>query len=533
MHKLNIYQEEVEMELKEMASNIKEVFAITDFAELPEKIMEVLDSPDYEKVFDGYVETVGDLQIDYMQKIYQFWLAKRGTSSAEQQDYTPESLAKLTASLLNLKDGDTVYDACAGSGALTIAVWRISPNLEFVCHEFDEQCFPILLFNLAVRGIKAVVLRGDVLKGEIVQAWEVVPAGKYSAVRPLQQYDLGLYDACISNPPYNLKCDIDPNDSIAESMGASNFANANYLFLLHTLSRLKPNGTASFILPCGVMSDGKELAIRKHFVESGLLKAVIVNPGKMFESTDIPTCIFLCQKSAYDGGVVFVDGRKVARSEIRQQRGEGDASHTNRIYKRTFQVYAADGLEKIQAAICEPETYSAFAKNADAEEISQNDYMLTPGRYIIQKHEEVKHRPFEYIVADIQKIQHEKNAVKITMNETLAKKLGFQDLIEQFAEAAENTKKINATSIKCLNLEPVEVEAFFKTSKKAGEIKIENVDKNKISSLFPFFLNMWRQHIYYLNECENELLAEFRDALLPKLMNGEIDLDGIDIDEGA
>lgn len=59
------------------------------------------------------------------------------------------------------------------------------------------------------------------------------------------------------------------------------------------------------------------------------------------------------------------------------------------------------------------------------------------------------------------------------------------------------------------------------------------MDKNKISSLFPFFLNMWRQHIYYLNECENELLAEFRDALLPKLMNGEIDLDGIDIDEGA
>jgi hypothetical protein len=36
---------------------------------------------------------------------------------------------------------------------------------------------------------------------------------------------------------------------------------------------------------------------------------------------------------------------------------------------------------------------------------------------------------------------------------------------------------------------------------------------------------MWSQHIYYLNNEENRLLAEFRDALLPKLMSGEISVE--------
>jgi hypothetical protein len=32
---------------------------------------------------------------------------------------------------------------------------------------------------------------------------------------------------------------------------------------------------------------------------------------------------------------------------------------------------------------------------------------------------------------------------------------------------------------------------------------------------------MWKQHIMYLNNEENSILAEFRDALLPDLMKGK------------
>lgn len=40
------------------------------------------------------------------------------------------------------------------------------------------------------------------------------------------------------------------------------------------------------------------------------------------------------------------------------------------------------------------------------------------------------------------------------------------------------------------------------------------------------FLNHWKQMIVYLNTEENRLLAEFRDALLPELMSGKIEVGG-------
>lgn len=37
-------------------------------------------------------------------------------------------------------------------------------------------------------------------------------------------------------------------------------------------------------------------------------------------------------------------------------------------------------------------------------------------------------------------------------------------------------------------------------------------------------MQTWKQHIYYLNQQENRYLAELRDALIPDLMSGKIDV---------
>ena len=47
--------------------------------------------------------------------------------------------------------------------------------------------------------------------------------------------------------------------------------------------------------------------------------------------------------------------------------------------------------------------------------------------------------------------------------------------------------------------------------------------KDKVPEILLIFLNMWKQHIMYLNNEENKVLAEFRDALLPDLMSGKIE----------
>ena len=58
----------------------------------------------------------------------------------------------------------------------------------------------------------------------------------------------------------------------------------------------------------------------------------------------------------------------------------------------------------------------------------------------------------------------------------------------------------------------------------SNEIKFENSSKDKLSTIFLSILQMYKQHIIYLNNEENRYLAELRDALLPDLMSGKFDL---------
>ena len=40
----------------------------------------------------------------------------------------------------------------------------------------------------------------------------------------------------------------------------------------------------------------------------------------------------------------------------------------------------------------------------------------------------------------------------------------------------------------------------------------------------PFFFNSYKQHLSFLNTEENRLLAELRDAMLPHLMSGDLEI---------
>ena len=67
-------------------------------------------------------------------------------------------------------------------------------------------------------------------------------------------------------------------------------------------------------------------------------------------------------------------------------------------------------------------------------------------------------------------------------------------------------------------------EDYFQTSKNKNEIKFENKSKDSVSSILMMIFQMWKQHIYYLNNEENSYLAELRDALLPELLNGNLEI---------
>ena len=75
-------------------------------------------------------------------------------------------------------------------------------------------------------------------------------------------------------------------------------------------------------------------------------------------------------------------------------------------------------------------------------------------------------------------------------------------------------------------LELLEINNTDEMSSRLFEV-VKNNSKDKLSTIFLSILQMYKQHIIYLNDEENRYLAELRDALLPDLMSGKLSIDEI------
>lgn len=508
------------MELKETADKFLTLLGCKTFSELPERIMRAVMDGEI-KVYEEYLKLCPDLTVDWMQRIYQFYLADR---EEKKQDFTPVSLAKLLAKLTAHKGEKIVYDCCAGSGALTIQKWNTNHDLKFICEELDGNVVPLLLFNLSVRNIYAVVVNGNVLSEEVSAVYQVQPGNRYGSVSEIAKPEIKA-DSGISNPPYNIKWnhpelgELDPR--FTES-GLPPASNANYAFVLNILSKLKRHGRAAVILPCGVLTSVPEQQIREYFIRSGKLESVINLPEKMFESTSIPVCVLTLTEKPNDK-VELIDARSIASKQIREQRGGltgDDVTHRARIYKKEVNVLSDGAIQQIADAVHKKTDKIDFSTAVKANDVADQDYVLSPQRYIKMSDQEPEHRPIKEIVKDINRIVKERNTVKLTINETLAKKFGLGEIYELMNERNGITDEQNK-QLAFLGIH-FEKDDYLHFSKNKNEIKFENKSKEKIADMFPIILMMYIQMIHYFNNTENEYNAELRDALLPELMSGRI-----------
>lgn len=250
----------------------------------------------------------------------------------------------------------------------------------------------------------------------------------------------------------------------------------------------------------------------------------MLSPKKMFESTSTNTCILLFDKRGKDSGVMLVNAEKMKTVEVREQRGEGDVSHYNRIYKKEFNVFTDEQI----AALCELTTkeQDRYSKRVVPEELESHGYRLDIGSYLPIEMTGTVHRDFNAIIADINRVIRERNVIKVTVNKVWAERLGLTEVIRDCEANNEVVKAMNESFTWFKNYEVKEkiIENRYIQSSNSKVFCIENTDKEILSSIMPFFMNMYKQHIYYLNNEENRLLAELRDSMLPLLMNGELEI---------
>lgn len=328
----------------------------------------------------------------------------------------------------------------------------------------------------------------------------------------------------ISNPPYNMKWQ-HPFFAQSQSrfdLGLPPENNANFAFVL---SALDHSEKATFILPNAVLytSNKDEFIVKKNLVDKNYLEAVISLPGNMFESTSIPTCILVFNKRKSHSYTQVIDLKGKETKEIRDQRGQYGKTNTNRVYKKELNVLSNDVIKEVLSVIESRKNEVGFTKSVSINDIKEQEYDLNPGKYIDTESVDNIHRPYEDIIKDLNRIIESKNGVKITINEKMAKDLEIYDLMQDFKQSKELNKNMNEM-LKAVNpnlkIKKEDIAALSRNK----EMKFEVKNFERVPEMIALFISMWKQFIMTLNNEENRLLVELRDALLPDLISGDIDV---------
>lgn len=264
-------------------------FNIRETYQLPDALMNcVLNKDSLQALCKAYKTEHQDLSVDVFRDKFQDEHANR---TAFMQDFTPDCIGEILSGIC--PEADSAADICAGTGGLTIKIWNKNPQAVFTCFELSERVLPILLFNLAVRNIKAAVWYGDVITQEFFKIYhihnnEITVSDPSSEIMP-------KCNIVVSNPPYSLKWNPPENDS-RMPFGIPPKGLADYAFVQIGLSLLKKGGKGFFILPDGILSRGNsEGRIRENMIDAGLFRTIIRLPSNLFRNTSIPVNVIEMQ----------------------------------------------------------------------------------------------------------------------------------------------------------------------------------------------------------------------------------------------
>lgn len=318
-------------------------FGETSAKRVTAKLVELLDDAAGLDDFKGYlVDNNADFSEDLFVSFFEQNLAER---KGAKQDYTPREVADLMWSIQQLYGVDSVYDPTGGTGSLLINAMN-NANVSVNYNELDEEAAAFAKLNAVLRSRK-------------FESFEVGDA--------LNSSDEKVFDTIISNPPYSIPYNPDEHDfSLFKQAGAkAPKSKADYAFIAMILDRLSENGTATVLLPHGVLFRGAgEGKLRRQIIENNQLDAVIGLPGNLFFGTSIPTVLLVLKNNRLHDDVLFVDGSR------------GFEKH------KSVNVLDAQSRQRILDAYIKRECVDKFSEVVSYDDMRDNDFNLNIARYV-------------------------------------------------------------------------------------------------------------------------------------------------------
>lgn len=326
---------------------------------------------------------------DVFGRIYEYFLMKFSMQGAGAQEggefFTPPSLVELIVNFIEPHHGVILDPACGSGGMFVQTGYFVKSHTDKGINE-AIKCFGMELktnnaklakINLAIHGIE----------GKIIETNSF-----YSDPHNL----LGSCDYVMANPPFNVN-KIDKDKDYVKNdprlpFGLPKADNGNYLWMQYFHSYLNKTGRAGFVMASSATDAGhSEKLIRQQLIETGDVDCIVSIGNNFFYTRSLP-----CHVWFYDKGkrkenkkkILMIDARNVYRkvtttindfSEdqlegltaiVKLYRGEKPKlSKDNQWFNERF----PDGKYTDIEGLC---------KVVTLDEVKENDYSLTPGRYV-------------------------------------------------------------------------------------------------------------------------------------------------------
>lgn len=345
--------------------------------------------------------------IDVLGRTYEYCLAK----FAEQEGklagefYTPSCIVRTLVEVMQPFHG-RVYDPCCGSGGMFVQSadfvkehgGSVRDDITVFGQESNPSTWKLATMNLAIRGIEADL-------------------GSYADTFFNDQHKREKFDFILANPPFNLKDW--GGDKLAEDVrwqyGIPPVGNANFAWLQHMIWHLNAQGRMAMVLANGSLSSqtGTEGDIRKAIVDADLVDGIVALPGKLFYTTQIPVSLWFIDKNKKQPGkTLFIDAREMGTMVSRKLCELKQDTDIKKIAD-TFQQFHDGTLEDEKG----------FCSVASIEDISKQEYILTPGRYVGIAEQEDDGEPFEEkmarLTSEISKCFEESNRLQEEIKKNL------------------------------------------------------------------------------------------------------------------
>lgn len=314
---------------------------------------------------------------DILGRTYEYFLNNFSNQAGKGGEFfTPPCIVRILVGVINPLKG-RIYDPCCGSGGMFVQSKKFieahSGNINQVSiygQEANPETWKLCKMNLAIRGIEADL--GDSHADTFLD----------------DKHQSKKFDFILANPPFNLsdwggdKLTDDPR----WAYGIPPVGNANFAWIEHMISHLSNTGRIGLVLANGALASNtsNEGVIRKNIINADLIEGIVSLPGQLFYTVQIPVSLwFISRNKAQKGKTLFVDARNLGEMVSRTQK-EIKEEEIKRIAETFSKFRNGEDVDEL-----------GFAKVVTIDEIAQQDFILTPGRYVGIPEKEDDGIPFE------------------------------------------------------------------------------------------------------------------------------------------